>query len=78
MIKIIININTNILNILDFIQVLKDNELKSKQDFTSLRDQIDVLTSHLTEQDKEMISQTRELDQLKLENNELINTCQVI
>lgn len=56
---------------------MKDNELKSKQDFTSLRDQIDVLTSHLTEQDKEMISQSRKLTQLQSENSELMNTCQV-
>ena len=51
--------------------------MKSKQDFTSLRDQIDVLTSHLTEQDKEMISQSRKLTQLQSENSELMNTCQV-
>jgi len=60
----------------DLIKVLKDNELKSKQDYTSLRDQIDVLTSHLTEQDKEMISQSRQFSQLQSENNELMNTCQ--
>jgi len=57
---------------------MKDNELKSKQDFTSLRDQVDVLTSHLTEQDKEMLSQSRQLNQLKSENDELMNACQVI
>lgn len=72
-----INIFYIFLYILEFIQVLKDNELKSKQEFTSLRDQVDLLTSHLNEQDKEVIGQSRQLSQLKSENDELINTCQV-